>query len=162
MLGVTDGEWMHRPTEEVLWEPVSRHGRTAKSGDRDEDGAARSMPRFRPAAGGCMPIEGTYTLLTADVREAIIVAHPGGRERAPKPRLMDDVLSSIPEAVVIVHGNHVLYTNPSFSRMFGYTAEEVSGAICAILLSRRRVNWRTPCWRKQWTRRAMPPWRRCA
>ena len=55
------------------------------------------------------------------------MAHPGGRERAPKSRLMEDVLASIPEAVAIVHGSHVLYTNPAFTRMFGYTADEVSG-----------------------------------
>ena len=55
------------------------------------------------------------------LREAVIVAHPSGRERAPKSRLMEDVLASIPEAVAIVHGNHVLYTNPAFTRMFGYT-----------------------------------------
>jgi PAS domain S-box-containing protein len=37
------------------------------------------------------------------------------------------VLASIPEAVAIEHGNHVLYTNPAFTRMFGYTAEEAGG-----------------------------------
>ena len=57
------------------------------------------------------------------------MAHPGGREPAPKSRLMEDVLASIPEAVVIVHGDHVLYTNPGvFRGCSDYTAEEVSGA----------------------------------
>jgi Amt family ammonium transporter len=47
---------------------------------------------------------------------------------------MEDVLSSIPEAVVIVHEDHVLYTNPAFTRMFGYSAEEASGAILPELI----------------------------
>ncbi len=47
---------------------------------------------------------------------------------------MEDVLASIPEAVVIVHDSHVLYTNPAFTRMFGYSAEEASGAILPELI----------------------------
>jgi len=74
-----------------------------------------------------LPVEGTYSILNAELREAIIVAHPTGRVRAPRSRLMEDVLASIPEAVVIVHSNHVLYTNPAFTQMFGYTADEASG-----------------------------------
>ncbi len=50
-----------------------------------------------------------------------------GQVRAPKSRLMEDVLASSPEAVVIVHGSHVLYTNPAFTHLFGYSAEEASG-----------------------------------
>jgi diguanylate cyclase (GGDEF)-like protein/PAS domain S-box-containing protein len=49
-------------------------------------------------------------------------------DSAFRARLMEDVLSSIPEAVVVVHGGQVLYTNPAFTRIFGYTAEEVLGA----------------------------------
>jgi diguanylate cyclase (GGDEF)-like protein/PAS domain S-box-containing protein len=41
---------------------------------------------------------------------------------------MEDALSSIREAVVIVRDNQVLYTNPAFTRIFGYAAEEVIGA----------------------------------
>jgi len=41
--------------------------------------------------------------------------------------MMEDVLSSMPEAVVIVHGDRVLYINPAFTRMFGYTADEAEG-----------------------------------
>ncbi len=40
---------------------------------------------------------------------------------------MEDVLASLPEAVAIEYENHVLYTNPAFTRMFGYTAEEAAG-----------------------------------
>jgi PAS domain S-box-containing protein len=79
-------------------------------------------------SGALLPVEGTYSLLDTEQREAVIVAHPGGRKPAPKSHMMEDVLSSIPEAVVIVHSNHVLYSNPAFTRMFGYTADETSGS----------------------------------
>ena len=85
--------------------------------------------------GKLTPIEGTYSILDADLREAVIVAHPGGRERAPKSQLMNDVLASIPEAVAIEHGNHILYTNPAFTQMFGYHRRR----------SRRRKPARTHC-----------------
>ena len=84
------------------------------------------MPRCQPATDD-LSVEGIYSVLNVDLREAIIVAHPSGRVKAPKSRLMEDVLASIPEAVVIVHSDHVLYTNPAFTQMFGYTAEEASG-----------------------------------
>jgi len=132
-LGVSEGEWVPRPVEDVLWGlfPGTAEPQTLLIGTR------RGSPFHATLAcrdGRLMPVEGTYSLLNAALREAIVVAHPGGRERAPKPRLMEDVLASIPEAVVIVHGNHVLYSNPSFSRMFGYTAEEVSGATLRDLI----------------------------
>ena len=47
---------------------------------------------------------------------------------------MEDVLASIPEAVAIVHSGHVLYTNPAFTEMFGYTAEEASGGTLRELI----------------------------
>jgi diguanylate cyclase (GGDEF)-like protein/PAS domain S-box-containing protein len=88
-----------------------------------------------------MPVEGTYSILDAELRQAIIVAHPGGRERAPKSRLMEDVLASLPEAVAIEHGNHILYTNPAFTRMFGYTAEEASGgSLRELIVPETRLN----------------------
>jgi len=126
-LGLAEGEWTPRPVEDVLWGlfPGTAEPQTLLTG------TGHGSPFHATLAcrdGRLMPVEGTYSLLNAGLREAVIVAHPGGRERAPKPRLMEDVLSSMPEAVVIVHNNHVLYSNPSFSRMFGYTAEEVSGA----------------------------------
>lgn len=37
---------------------------------------------------------------------------------------MEDALDSLPDAVAIVYGDRLLYTNPAFARMFGYTAEE--------------------------------------
>jgi Amt family ammonium transporter len=71
--------------------------------------------------------EGIYSILNAELREGIVVAHAKERERTPRVHVMEDVLASIPEAVAILHGDAVLYTNPAFTRMFGYTSEEVSG-----------------------------------
>jgi Amt family ammonium transporter len=95
-----------------------------------------------PAKNGkLLPVEGTYSILDAENREAVIVAHPGGRERAPKSQLMEDVLASIPEAVAIEHGSHILYTNPAFTRMFGYTAEEASGgSLRELIIPETRLN----------------------
>jgi diguanylate cyclase (GGDEF)-like protein/PAS domain S-box-containing protein len=54
---------------------------------------------------------------------------------------MEDVLSSLPEAVAIEHQNHVLYTNPGFTRMFGYTAEEVGGgSLRELIVPETRLN----------------------
>ena len=126
MLGLTAGQWTPRPVEEVLWGlfPGTAEPQTLLKGTR------KGSPFHATVAatgGRLQSVEGTYSILDAELREAVIVAHASGRERAPKSRLMEDVLSSIPEAVAIVHGSHVLYTNPAFTRMFGFTAEEVSG-----------------------------------
>jgi Amt family ammonium transporter len=126
LLGHTESDWVARPVEEVLWglfpgtaEPLTQLIGTRKGSPFHATVPARS--------GRLLPVEGTYSLLNPELRESVIVAHPSGRERAPKSRLMEDVLASIPEAVVIVHGSHVLYTNPAFTEMFGYTGEEASG-----------------------------------
>jgi hypothetical protein len=102
MLGLAEGEWVPRPVEDVLWGlfPGTAEPQTLLTGTKR---AARSTPpagQEWPAAA----VEGTYSILNPELREAVIVAHPGGRERAPKSRLMEDVLASIPEAVAIVHG----------------------------------------------------------
>src|SRR5271165_1634834 len=126
-LGLSEGEWTPRPVEDVLWGlfPGTAEPQTQLIGTK----ASSPFHATMPARGGCLlPVEGTYSILNAEQREAIIVAHPTGRVKAPKSRLMEDVLASIPEAVVIVHGSHVLYTNPAFTQLFGYTAEEASGA----------------------------------
>jgi diguanylate cyclase (GGDEF)-like protein/PAS domain S-box-containing protein len=126
MLGIAEGDWVERPVEDVLWGlfPGTAEPQTHLIGTR----CGSPFHATLPARGGrLLPVEGTYSLLNAELREAIIVAHPSGRVKAPKSRLMEDVLASIPEAVVIVHGKYVLYTNPAFTQMFGYTAEEASG-----------------------------------
>jgi diguanylate cyclase (GGDEF)-like protein/PAS domain S-box-containing protein len=126
MLGLAEEEWVPRPVVEILWglAPALAEPQILPV----ESKLANSFRATLPTRNGrLLPIEGTYCILNAELREAVIVAHPGGWDQAPKSRLIEDVLSSIPEAVVIVHDNHVLYTNPAFTRMFGYTAEETSG-----------------------------------
>jgi diguanylate cyclase (GGDEF)-like protein/PAS domain S-box-containing protein len=125
-LGQAEGDWVERPVEDVLWGlfPGTAEPQTHLIGTRSGSPFHATLPS---RGGRLLPVEGTYSILNAELREAIIVAHPSGRVRAPKSRLMEDVLASIPEAVVIVHGSHVLYTNPAFTQMFGYTAEEASG-----------------------------------
>lgn len=126
MLGVADVDWAERPVEDVLWGlfPGTAEPQTHLIGTRSASPFHATLPA---RSGRLLPVEGTYCLLNPELHEAVIVAHASGRVKAPKSRLMEDVLSSIPEAVVIVHGKHVLYTNPAFTEMFGYTAEEASG-----------------------------------
>ena len=126
MLGLTEGEWVTRPVEDVLWGlfPGTAEPQTLLTGTKKGSPFHATMPA---RDGTLLPVEGTYSILDADQREAVIVGHPGGRDRAPKSQLMEDVLASIPEAVAIEHGKHVLYTNPAFTQMFGYTAEEAGG-----------------------------------
>jgi len=132
MLEVAEGAWAPRPVEDVLWGlfPGTAEPQTLLTGTRQGSPFHATLP----ANGRLLPVQGTYSLLNAELREAIIVAHPGGRERTPKPRLMEDVLASLPDAVVIVHGPNVLYGNPAFTRMFGYSAEEVGGGNLEALI----------------------------
>lgn len=125
-MGASEADWSPRPIEDVLWGlfPGTAEPQTHLIGTNAGSPFHATMPT---RGGRLLSVEGTYSILNAEKREAIIVAHPSGRVRAPKSRLMEDVLASIPEAVVIVHSNHVLYTNPAFTHMFGFTAEEASG-----------------------------------
>jgi Amt family ammonium transporter len=127
MIGLDEPEWTPRPVDDVLWGLSSgtAEPRTQLTGTH------RGSPfhaTLTTTDGRLLPIEGTYCLLDGELCDAIIVAHPGGSSQAPRSRLMDEVLSSIPEAVVIVHGDRVLFTNPAFTQMFGYTADEAEGA----------------------------------
>lgn len=139
LLGVGDDEWVPRPVEEVLWGlfPGTAEPQTLLTGTRRGSPFHATVPA---KDGRLLPVEGTYSLLDADLREAIVVAHPGGRERAPKSRLMEDVLASIPEAVAIEHSDRVLYTNPAFTRMFGYPAEEAVGSLRDLIVPETRLN----------------------
>jgi diguanylate cyclase (GGDEF)-like protein/PAS domain S-box-containing protein len=126
MLGHAEEEWTPRPVEEVLWGlmPGTAEPQTHLAGTHRGNPFHATLPTRN---GRLLAVEGTYSITNAELRESVIVAHPGGRGRAPKTRLMEDVLASIPEAVAIEHGEHVLYTNPAFTRMFGYTADEAGG-----------------------------------
>jgi diguanylate cyclase (GGDEF)-like protein/PAS domain S-box-containing protein len=132
-LGLTEGDWVPRGVEDVLWGlfPGTAEPQTSLKGT----GAGSPFHATMPTIGGkLVPVEGTYCIVNAEMREAVIVAHASGRERAPKSRLMEDVLASIPEAVAIEHGGHILYTNPAFTHIFGYTAEEASGGSLSQLI----------------------------
>jgi PAS domain S-box-containing protein len=121
------GEWTERPIEEVLWGllPGTAEPQTRLKGTR----LSRPFHATMPLAGGeMMPVEGTYSVLGDSPSESVIVAWPGVHERAPKSTFMEDVLASLPEAVAIEHGKHILYTNPAFTRLFGYSANE--GGVC--------------------------------
>lgn len=140
MLGLGADEWVPRPVEDVLWGlfPGTAEPQTSLTGTGQGSPFHATMPA---RSGKLLPVEGTYCMLNAELREAVIVAHPGGRERAPKSRLMEDVLACIPEAVAIEYGNHILYTNPAFTRMFGYTAEEASGgSLRELIVPETRLN----------------------
>lgn len=134
MIGCTEGEWVERPIEEMLWGlfPGTAEPQTQLTGTRRGSPFHATIPA---KCGRLLPVEGTYSITNKEPHEAVIVAHPGGRERAPKTRLMEDVLASIPGAVVIEHGGHVLYTNPAFSRLFGYSPEEAcGGSLCELIV----------------------------
>lgn len=121
-----EGAWQERPVDDVLW---GLHAGTAEPRTHIT-GSARSSPFHATLAcrnGRMTPVEGTQCLVDALKRESVIVAQVAGRERRPKPGLMEDVLASLPEAVAIVYGSKVLYTNPAFTRIFGFHADEVSG-----------------------------------
>jgi PAS domain S-box-containing protein len=126
MLGEAGNEWAARPMEEVLWGlfPGTAEPQTELQGTRRSSPFHATLPVKN---GRLQPVEGTYSVTNAELREAVIVAHPSGRERAPRLQLMEDVLASLPEAVAIEYGGHILYTNPAFTRMFGYSAEEAGG-----------------------------------
>jgi diguanylate cyclase (GGDEF)-like protein/PAS domain S-box-containing protein len=140
MQGLTESQWAPRAVEEVLWGlyPGTAEPQTSLKGTGAGSPFHATMPTI---SGKLMPVEGTYCIVNAELREAVIVAHQSGRERAPKSRLMEDVLASIPEAVAIEHDGHILYTNPEFTKMFGYTAEEASGGnLTRLIVPETRLN----------------------
>lgn len=92
-------------------------------------GASRSFHATLVARSGAVePVEGTYRLTNRARREAVIVLDAGQRESAPMPQMLEEMLTSIPEALAIIRGEQALYINPAFTQLFGYTSEEVVGA----------------------------------
>lgn len=140
LLGLTEGEWVTRPVEDVLWGlfPGTAEPQTRLTGTQRGSPFHATVPS---KSGRLVSVEGTYSILNAEMREAVIVAHPSDRDTAPKPRLMEDVLASLPEGVAIEHEGHVLYTNPAFTRMFGFTSEEMSGSnLRDLIVPETRLN----------------------
>jgi len=122
-----EGAWQECATDEILW------GLSAGTAEPRTPLAAglHGTPFHATLAcrdGRMIPLEGTSSVLNAERRERIIIGQITGRERAPRPGLMEDVLACLPEAVALVVGSRVLYTNPAFSELFGYTADEMGGA----------------------------------
>ncbi len=126
LLGCEDDTWVSRPVEEVLWGllPGTAEPQTLLAGGRDSSPFHATLAT---RGGRLVPVEGTYSTLNVNLRDAVIVAQLVSRERTPRPRLLEDVLASIPEAVVLMHESRVLYTNAAFTRMFGYTTDEIGG-----------------------------------
>ena len=140
VLGLTEGEWTPRPVEEVLWGlfPGTAEPQTLLTGTLHSSPFHATLP---DQSGHLIPVEGTYGILRPELREAVIVAHPSDRGPAPRSRLMEDVLASLPEAVAIEYQNHVLYANPAFTRMFGYTADEAEGgSLRELIVPETRFN----------------------
>ena len=44
-----------------------------------------------------------------------------------QPRLMEDVLASLSEAVAVERGDRVVFVNAAFTRIFGYMEEDIRG-----------------------------------
>jgi len=89
LLGHTEGEWIARPMEEVVWglSPGTAEPLTKLIGTRKGSPFHATVPA---RSGQLLSVEGIYSLLNAELRESVIVAHPSGRERAPKSRLMEE------------------------------------------------------------------------
>lgn len=125
-MGIASGDWAPAPVEEILWGLLSG---TAEP-QTELTGGAQGNPFHATLAGKdgqLIPVEGAYSILDSERGEAIIVAQVVGREQAPKPKLMEDVLASFPDAVAIVNGNRILYTNPAFNCLFRFSEDEVVG-----------------------------------
>jgi Amt family ammonium transporter len=128
-----EGEWQDCPVEDVLWGllPGTAEPRTTLIGG--ERGSAFHAT-LACIDGRMTAVEGTYCVPDPEMREGIVVAQVSGRDHTPRPGLMEDVLASLPEAVVLVVGKNVIYTNPAFTTVFGFTAEEASGGSLADLI----------------------------
>src|SRR4051812_9028181 len=94
------GEWRGGPVGDVLWGllPGRAEPRTSLTGGRS---GSPFHATLACSDGRMTPVEGTYSILDPEVRESVIVAQVSGRDRTPRPGLMEDVLASLPEAVVL-------------------------------------------------------------
>lgn len=147
-LGVDDGNWQPCPVGQLLCQFAATEAGQAPAQSEELPFTAQLM-RFDGSqcaiAGSCRP--------NTERREAVLVAwrqaetgiaptNDNGAEsdtdngtesgaenseESPELLLMEDVLSSLPEAVAILHDHRVLYINAAFTRLFGYTGEELVG-----------------------------------
>lgn len=117
--------WREQSVEEVLWGFYAGTAEPRTQVRKPENGSAFHAS-LRIADGQRVAVEGTYRVLDVARREAVIVACRMGQDEKT-PGWMEEVLTSLPEAVAIEHGGRVLYTNAAFSTLFGYASEEVGG-----------------------------------
>jgi Amt family ammonium transporter len=136
LLGLTAGEWVARPIEDLLWDASGNIAMALVPG------TGKSFRATIPARNGRLyQVEGIYTPVSGNPREGIIVAHPTGPARGARERLVDQVLASLPEAVAIEHSDVILHINPAFTSMFGYTAEDANGrAMQQLVVPETRFN----------------------
>src|ERR1035441_3379612 len=79
LLGMTSHAWMQRPVEDVLWGlfPGTADPQTSLSG------GSQGSPFHATLAGKgghLVTVEGTYSMVNAELREAIIIGQAGGRD----------------------------------------------------------------------------------
>jgi Amt family ammonium transporter len=140
LLGETAGEWVPRPVDDILWGLSSGTAEPQTKLAATKNGSPFHAT-IQTGAGGYLQVEGAYCVVEGEPRQSIIVAHVTSQEKAPKTRLMEDVLNSLPEAVAIEHGEHLLYVNPSFTEMFGYAVDETSGkGVRELIVPETRLN----------------------
>src|ERR1039458_9291255 len=100
LLGTDDLEQISKPVEEILWGFFSGIAEPQTSLAGVEVGSPFHAT-MESVDGALIPVEGIYSILNAELREGIVVAHAKERERTPRVHVMEDVLASIPEAVAI-------------------------------------------------------------
>jgi Amt family ammonium transporter len=140
ILGIAEHHWTARSSEEILW--------GLSSGTADSQTLVAASGQGSPfqatlaaGTGELLPVEGIRSILSTEPLDAIIVALSKQPAEMPKLNLMEDVLSSVPESLLIVNCGRVLYTNPAFSRMFGYTADEMTGVdFCDLIVPEGRAH----------------------
>ena len=119
----------------------------AKDVERPGKPAGYFRTELLPAIGGPKSVEGTYRGLAAGGDEAVIVLFSEGSETASMPQSVEELLLSIPEPLSIVRDDKILFVNPAFTRLFGYTAEESVGANIIDLIvpatRRHQHSWMT-------------------
>ena len=75
MLGLAEEEWVPRPVVDVLWGlvPDPAEPQILPIGSMLANPFRATLPARN---GRLLPVEGTYSILNAELREAVIVAHP--------------------------------------------------------------------------------------
>jgi len=93
----------------------------------DEEAVVDQLRPFRATLiardGRPVFIEGSLLLQDSGKRSVVIIAH----ETVPSQRLAEGALDCLPDAVVILQKNRVLYLNPAFTQLFGYLSDELVG-----------------------------------